>query len=449
MDCAAQLFDYFPDKETAFGFFEPIISVSDLSKKHRKSGAGLNSAGESSQDIREQNVVASEPVTPFYTGNTPPMPLSRASTHRSSAAPSLSTSPEHHRTSIPSATSSFAASVLARPFQLASSPPVRNRTSGEELSSSIPSQAGVNWNKSKPFNRSDSTIRRSFMSQGFGDDYDGSTTEDDESLPPQSRVKISLKNQDMFDDEGCSNVAFLDPNQSLKFAVYRAVYANMLGGWGLRMQQNEVDKLDGLLSNILTRTRSRDHGSQSTLTLGEVEDDAETIDSLGPQVVRCCMSCGEVDNPERRADRKCAKCGGKSHLLSCTICYQPIAGLYKVCLACGHSAHISCLAVLLESLSEDEKPECEAACGCACDENMAVGGEEVFGLARLPTFEEEVTKETGFRMLQPVGNSTILHRRGSVIEAKQSGRLRERTQQEPMRLANTGLRKTRTRSFGH
>ncbi|THY92764.1 WD40 repeat-like protein [Aureobasidium pullulans] len=449
MNCAAQLFDYFPDKETAFGFFEPIISVSDLSKKHRKSGAGLNSAGESSQDIREQNVVASEPVTPFYTGNTPPMPLSRASTHRSSAAPSLSTSPEHHRTSIPSATSSFAASVLARPFQLASSPPVRNRTSGEELSSSIPSQAGVNWNKNKPFNRSDSTIRRSFMSQGFGDDYDGSTTEDDESLPPQSRVKISLKNQDMFDDEGCSNVAFLDPNQSLRFAVYRAVYANMLGGWGLRMQQNEVDKLDGLLSNILTRTRSRDHGSQSTLTLGEVEDDAETIDSLGPQVVRCCMSCGEVDIPERRADRKCAKCGGKSHLLSCTICYQPIAGLYKVCLACGHSAHISCLAVLLESLSEDEKPECEAACGCACDENMAVGGEDVFGLARLPTFEEEVAKETGFRMLQPVGNSTILHRRGSVIEAKQSGRLRERTQQEPMRLANTGLRKTRTRSFGH
>ncbi|CAD0044165.1 unnamed protein product [Aureobasidium pullulans] len=348
------------------------------------------------------------------------MPLSRASTHRSSAAPSLSTSPEHHRTSIPSATSSFAASVLARPFQLASSPPVRNRTSGEELSSSIPSQAGVNWNK-----------------------------KDDESLPPQSRVKISLKNQDMFDDEGCSNVAFLDPNQSLRFAVYRAVYANMLGGWGLRMQQNEVDKLDGLLSNVLTRTRSRDHGSQSTLTLGEVEDDAETIDSLGPQVVRCCMSCGEVDIPERRAGRKCAKCGGKSHLLSCTICYQPIAGLYKVCLACGHSAHISCLAVLLESLSEDEKPECEAACGCACDENMAVGGEDVFGLARLPTFEEEVAKETGFRMLQPVGNSTILHRRGSVIEAKQSGRLRERTQQEPMRLANTGLRKTRTRSFGH
>ncbi|KAG9585055.1 hypothetical protein KCU77_g10179, partial [Aureobasidium melanogenum] len=329
--------------------------------------------------------VASEPVTPFYTDNTPPMPLSRADTHRSSAAPSLSTSPEHH----------------PRPFQLASSPPVRNKTSGEELSSSTPSQTGVNWNKSKPFTRSDSTIRRSFMSQGFGDDYDGSTTEDDESLPPQSRVKISLKNQDMFDDEGCPSVAFLDPNQSIKFAVYRAVYANMLGAWGLQMQQNEVDKLDGLLSNILTRTESRDRGSQSTLTLGEAETDQETLDGLGPQVIRCCMSCGEVDGSERRG-AGCVKCGGRSHLLSCTICYQPIAGLYKVCLACGHSAHVSCLAILLESLAEDEASECEAGCGCACDEKAAVGGEEMFGMTKAPTFEEEVAKETGFRMLQPV-----------------------------------------------
>lgn len=448
MSCAAQLFNYFPDKETAFGFYEPIISVSDLSNRHRKSGAGLTSAGESTQDVREQ--IASEPVTPFYNDNTPPMPLSRASTHRSSAAPSLSTSPEHHRTSIPSATSSFAASVLARPFQLASSPPVRNRTSGEDLSSSIPSQTGVNWSKSKPFTRSDATIRRSFMSQGFGDEYDGSITEDDESLPPQSRVKISLKNQDMFDDEGCPRVAFLDPHQSIKFAVYRAVYANMLGAWGLQMQRNEIDKLDGLLSNILTRTESRDRDSQSTLTLGEVEEDKEMLDSLGPQVVRCCMSCGEVENQERRgADRKCVKCGGKSRLLSCTICYQPIAGLYKVCLACGHSAHISCLAILLESLNEDEKPECEAACGCACAENMAVSGEEVFGFTKPPTFEQEVAKETGFRMLQPVANSTILHRRGSIVEARQSGRLRERKQELPTQSSKNGIGRMRTRSVGH
>ncbi|KAH0054237.1 hypothetical protein KCU60_g24182, partial [Aureobasidium melanogenum] len=75
MSCAAQLFDYFPNKETAFGFYEPIISISDLSNKHRRSGAGLT---ESAQDIRDQ--VASEPVTPFYTDNTPPMPLSRADT---------------------------------------------------------------------------------------------------------------------------------------------------------------------------------------------------------------------------------------------------------------------------------------------------------------------------------------------------------------------------------
>jgi predicted RNA-binding Zn-ribbon protein involved in translation (DUF1610 family) len=402
--------------------------------------------------MREQDLTASEPVTPVYTGNTPPMPLSRASTYRSSAAPSLSTSPEYHRTSIPSATSSFAASVLARPFQLASSPPVRNRLSGEELSSSIPSQAGANWGKNKSLNRSDSTIRRSFRPQGVGDELDESATEDDESLAPQSRVKINLKNQDMFDDEGCSNVPFLNAKQSMKFAIYRTAYANMLGAWGLRMQQNEVDKLDGLLSNMLTRSNSGDRGSQSTLTLGQAEVDEETLDGLGPQVIRCCTSCGEIDEPKRRrADWKCVQCGGRSHMLSCTICYQPIAGLYKVCLACGHAAHVSCLGMLLDSLGKGES-ECEAGCGCACEENMAVKGtEKVFGIVKWPSTlaeTEAVTGEIGFRMLQPVGSSSLLHRRGSMAaEGKQSGggRLRERIQ-----AVNTGgLRRMRSKSFEH
>lgn len=287
------------------------------------------------------------------------------------------------------------------------------------------------------------------MSQGL-EEYDETTTEEDEPVLPQ-QVKISLKNQDMFDDEGCANVAFLDPTQSARFAVYRQVYAGMLGSWGLRMQQNEVDKLDGILSNAFARGKPRDRGSQSTLTLGEVEDDGGALIGSGPQVIRCCMSCGDVDNAgaHGRADR-CANCGGRSHLLSCTICYQPIAGLYKVCLACGHSAHVSCLAILLESLSEGEKPECEAGCGCACDENMAVGGEEVFGMTKplSPLPEEKAAKEVGFHIM-PVENSTILHRRGSIVEVKQGTRLRDRAQQESFRLMDNGLRKTRTRSFGH
>ena len=162
------------------------------------------------------------------------------------------------------------------------------------------------------------------------------------------------------------------------------------------------------------------------------------------------MSCGHVDNRRLVADGKCLKCGGRSHLLSCTICYQPIAGLYKVCLGCGHAAHVSCLAILLESLAEDEAPECEAGCGCVCEEKISVGDHASFGMpAPQPQPQEEEVMETGFRMLQPVENSTILHRRGSIVEARQAARLRERMQNEAVQLNSDGLRRTRTRSFGH
>ncbi|GAB7348104.1 hypothetical protein MBLNU459_g6127t2 [Dothideomycetes sp. NU459] len=385
MTLPAQSHNYFPSDEIAIGAYEPIISLS-VSPKHMLTPGTAFGSTPSSNGFREDERTTSEPVTPFSTGgNTPPMPLSRGSTYRSNTAQSLSTSPDQHRASIPSATSSFAASVWARPFNLASSPPTRNRLSGDELSSSTPSN-NVTWGKStKTVYKSDSTIRKSYVSQGLGDAYDdGSSTEEDEPFHMQVPVKISLKNQDMFDNESCVSVPFLRPEDAFRHVCYREAYAEMLGVWGLTIQQNELLKYNGIVSHALRKRAERD--SQSTLTLG-ADDPAEGVeDGLGP--------------------------------------HMP----------------------LLASLLDDEEIGCETGCGCACDEKNAVEGSGPFDFDRDLEIEQKLARATDFGNLQGPHHSTIVNRRGSLADSRRAKGFGDRADQE---LIRGSVRRTRTRSFDH
>lgn len=448
MALPAQSIAYYPTEEIAVGAYEPIISLS-MSPKHTQTLGTANSGSTpSSNEFREREQPTSEPVTPFSTGgHTPPLPLSRGSTYRSSTGQSLSTSPDQLRTSNPSATSSFAASVWARPFNLASSPPMRNRLSGDELSSSTASN-NVTWGKStKTVFRSDSTIRKSYVSQGIGDVYDeGSSTEEDEPLYLQVPIKISLKNQDMFDNEACVSVPFLKPEDSQKHACYREAYAEILGTWGLAVQRNELLKLNGIVSGHSPKRADRD--SQSTLTLG-ANDPAEGIeDGLGPHMVRCCTKCSRVDEDGHRHSAKCPHCGARFKLLACNICYQPVAGIYKICLGCGHAAHMSCLQPLLVSLL-DEEIGCETGCGCECDEQNTVEGPRAFGFDRDAEFEQKMARATEFGNLQEPQHSTMINRRGSLAESRRVRAHEDRNEHEDLRESRPSIRRTRTRSFGH
>lgn len=421
MRLPAQSSDYLPTKEAARGFFEPTISVSGSPLQSKTPGTVFGSAG--SSGFRD-----SDPVTPYSTRATPPMPLSRASTQLSNAMNSLSTSPEQHRVSIPSATNTFASSVWQRPFTLASSPPTRQRLSGDDLSTSNPSNT-VTWTKgARAVYRSDSTIRNSFMNQGLTEEYDeGSTTEEDEPPGPPIPIKMSLKNQHLFDDEASANVPFLDIEQATKFSCYREVYAHILGAWGLKMQRSEMLKYNGIVSTPANKRADRD--SQSTLTLGRFGTTHRVEDGLGPHIVRCCAKCQSTDINAigGKLETKCSKCNTKSQILPCTVCLEPIVGLYKVCLGCGHAAHASCHQSLLESLPQHEL-KCEAGCGCVCEEHAVVRGDEIIA-ATVEASQNEFAVHEGPEDLQ-IQYNTIRERRRGSVEARRAARFDERASQE-------------------
>ena len=378
MKLPAQARDYFPTMEAALGYCETAISSTSSPPQFKTPGTTYGS-------IESSAFRNSDPATPFSTSATPPMPpmpLSRGSTLLS-VTQSLSTSPDRHRVSIPSAHSSFAASMWSRPFNLASSPPTRQRLSGEDMSSYTPPNDGTTGAKgTRNVFRSDSTIRTSYMAHGLTDEYDcGSSTEEDEPSLPMVAIKLNMKNQDLFDGEATASVPILHSKDAHIYAGYREAYAHMLGAWGMALQRNEVLKYNGIVST--TSGERGDRNSQSTLTLPKPGLNMDSDDSLGLHIARCCTKCSRVDTngTAGRLETMCSRCNVKYQIMPCTVCLQPIYGLYKVCLSCGHAAHDTCLHLLLDSLPDDEL-QCESGCGCDCKSFAVVDSEEIDASAR-------------------------------------------------------------------
>lgn len=209
------------------------------------------------------------------------------------------------------------------------------------------------------------------MAQQLADNNeDGSSTEEDEPALQDTSVKVSLKNQRMFDDEAHASVPFLQPHESDKFSAYREAYADLLDVWGLQIQRHEMLKFSGMSTDTTARKPS-DVGSQTTLTLGRSETtDSSAVVQEGLGVSRRCTTCGYADI-EARSGARCSRCGSSLRILPCSVCHEPVLALYKACLDCEHTAHLSCLRALLNDVSEDEI-ECEAGCGCRCRDHSSV-----------------------------------------------------------------------------
>ncbi|KAK5242666.1 hypothetical protein LTR16_008357, partial [Cryomyces antarcticus] len=85
---------------------------------------------------------------------------------------------------------------------MAASPSRRSR-GGKDLSTSAPTSTGITWGTNTVF-AADSASRPTYLPAGAYDEYDeGSTTEEDEPTTPDYEFKLTLKNQNQFDDEGC------------------------------------------------------------------------------------------------------------------------------------------------------------------------------------------------------------------------------------------------------
>ncbi|KAH8717024.1 hypothetical protein GQ44DRAFT_688128 [Phaeosphaeriaceae sp. PMI808] len=315
MEAPAFSLDYFSSADAAWSLFKPTLSVPSTPVHSRyatpatdfgwqRSAKSLDTYGShgSSNGPWGSDTAPSDPVTPYSTEHTPPL-LTRVSTIRSAQTTThtpYSTSPEqNHSTLKKASTTNFASAVaaLSRPFAnaISSSPPVKSRI--DDLSTSAPA-SGVTWGKTT-FYGGDNFDRRSLAPSrskhskraSFGqsdrninyiydsdsdyeriDEEDGSNdgaSENTRPVTPRENdggggpgyIKVKLKNQDQFDDEGCVSRPLLGTSKDWLHRAWREQYAEMLGCWGLISIKAEVLKFNGLVSYFPPQ-RSRS-GSQS------------------------------------------------------------------------------------------------------------------------------------------------------------------------------------------
>lgn len=291
MEAPAFSLDYFASPEAAWSLFKPTISIPStpahskvatpvyefswhrLSKNLDTYGSHGSSNGPWGSDTN-----ASESVTPYSTGNTPPT-ISRAPTLRSATTANTpySTSPEQTQTfgkKMSSTGFSNALANLGKSF-ISASPPIKSRV--EDLSSSLPA-SGVTWGTTTFYSsgsqerglaapRSKQRKRASFgQADRINIDYISDSDSDYDTWGPEvaseqtaplpssgnddgnPKIKVTLKNQDQFDDEACVSAPLLDMSKERLYRAWREQYAELLGCWGLISERAEVLKFNGLVS---------------------------------------------------------------------------------------------------------------------------------------------------------------------------------------------------------
>jgi hypothetical protein len=261
--------DYFPSKDVAWSQFRekkrvsigptPTITTSLAADYFARPQTTFGSAS-SSNGPWTADFGPHDGTVPDWAGNTPE--LSRQTTFNSS----LSTSPDlaggrYSRRSNSSLSVAFAA--LAKPFT--GSPPANDKLRVEsDLSTSLPSGVKT-WTGNTSFGSSspNSPVQRrksAARSASFAvhdstyassDDGSNNAPSDDEGVgAPRAEkgthVKVALKNQHLFDDEGFASIPLLDPRLSPHYVAYREAYANLLSRWCLPECQAEVLKFNGL-----------------------------------------------------------------------------------------------------------------------------------------------------------------------------------------------------------
>ncbi|KAJ4369051.1 hypothetical protein N0V83_006134 [Neocucurbitaria cava] len=97
--------------------------------------------------------------------------------------------------------------------------------------------------------------------------YDGAseyavpgTPRDNDDQDGAASIKVTLKNQDLFDDEACVSRPLLDMSKDWLHRAWREQYADMLGCWDLVSERAEILKFNGLVSYFppeSSRTGSR------------------------------------------------------------------------------------------------------------------------------------------------------------------------------------------------
>ena len=341
--------------------------------------------------------------------NTDVSPPSSFRQYACSAAHSLASSPEqkHQRFRRSAVNLNVPLSMSA-----STSPPDLSRVTeaDDELSTSAPSK-NITWGMNTILNAtmaSDAVTTRSRRDQiheknlhsrsdttnkklhRYESDYDSDGTES-LAFAQKSKARIananhnitiSLKNQIYFDEEATAPAPLLDPQNTIKYQAYRKTYAHLLFVWGMTMQRCEVLSFNGLRSYWADRWPLAKADNDKVLQF-KVEEDAGALNGLkrsaakdeSLQVSVLCPECGNgTNNTEGKTQRsgrimrdRCVNCLRYAARIQCSVCWEPIQGLYKICIECGHTTHANCAVASLSSEVEFEfSMLCESGCGCNC-----------------------------------------------------------------------------------
>ncbi|KAI9863107.1 MAG: hypothetical protein M1813_003927 [Trichoglossum hirsutum] len=318
--------DYFPSSDVAWSLYQPTFSVPPSPRPSTTPIGTHGSVGSSN------GLWGSDPVTPYSTGNTPPLisKLSRANSDLiEPPSHSLSNSPEQHM-------SRRLAANLSRPYAVAlsSSPPMeKKRVSPVESMLGNITSGGVTWGANTIFGPGAREKTASSNATYSSDEID-------EGEAGETRIRITMKNQNLFDDEGCVSVPLLDPKKSLRYKGYRESYAELLYIWNLQLQRLEILKFNGLKGYF-----SDEIEGEGLISLGRRKADATKAHiwpglDLGGHCIKC-------ESPLEGthiggASGECESCETEQTMMQCSVCKEVIQGLYAPCLSCGHAAHSNC-----------------------------------------------------------------------------------------------------------
>ncbi|KAF1962755.1 hypothetical protein CC80DRAFT_521753 [Byssothecium circinans] len=329
MEAPAFSLDYFPSDEAAWSLFKPNISV-PTTPAHSRYATPVNEFGwhrlsrnldtygshGSSNGPWGSDTIPSEPATPYSTGNTPPN-VSRATTFKSATATNTpyGTSPEQSQTTLGKKMAPTGFSNALATFGknlMSSSPPVKSRT--EDLSTSAPA-SGVTWGTTTfyssgsqerntgPPPRSKYAKRPSFgQTDRVNVDHNSDSDSEYEALLADgstehtaplnikvgdagepSPIKVTLKNQDKFDDEACVSAPLLDMSKEWLYRAWRQQYAEMLGCWSLVSKRAEILKFNGLVSYFPSPDEESRGRSKAESELPALKNEkADSIPTLQP-----------------------------------------------------------------------------------------------------------------------------------------------------------------------
>ncbi|CAD6444580.1 41379e3c-a425-45ba-b024-d0160578351a [Sclerotinia trifoliorum] len=390
--------NYFPNNVAAWSMYQKTSMDSAVSTpKIANTPSGIYGSMGSST-----GAWGSDPASASYScGDTPPLRSNRGSSeHLSQNTQSLSTSPDNPRTfrrGNSSLASSFAAN-FSRPFSIAASssppnpPPSRKRPSPVEHMLSLAPSA-ITWGNTTVLG----SVKEQVGTEQLAFSDDESTMDE---LKPSVCVgiKLTLENENAFDDEGCMGTSLLDSSHTARHMSYRQAYAELLYCWGFPLARLEILKFNGIRSQTSeldiadnksfaasiisndSHTVIHEASSPSQIVLGKRDQHSSSTDQ-GLEIAGYCLK------HEARLDAlhsssiggaagRCDRCKTVQRQLRCTICTEPISAVYLPCLSCGCATHQHCL---IEYRSTGNN-ECPGGCDCDCADKASMGLIESFGV---------------------------------------------------------------------